>query len=122
MISRIPALELLRELCGSYADVGAGVSLRIWPCGYGAAIDLTSKDRTILCGVAGAFGQQIECFVQIGLPNVTRTIGTMISEMELRLVGEEPPIEFRFTRTSGRIDVAILFDGQPKAAYALHAA
>ena len=121
MISCIPALELLRAFCGTYAARGGEAGLRIWPCGYGAAIDLTAKGKTILCGVAGACGQDIECFVQVGLPNVTRTIGRKVSDVELRLVGDEPPIEFRFVRKADGIDVAILFEGQLKGAYELHA-
>jgi hypothetical protein len=92
------------------------------PCGYGAANDLASKGRSILCGVAGASGQEMECFVQIGLPSVTRTIGSKISEAELRLVGDEPPIEFRFTRKVAAVDVTILFHGEVKGAFALRAA
>lgn len=122
MISRIPALDLLRSLCGTYVDPAGETSLRIWSCGYGVALDLTSKGRSILCGVAGASGQDIECFVQIGLPNVTRTIGSKMSDSELRLLADEPPIEFHLTKNVGAIAVTILFDGQVKGAYALHAA
>jgi hypothetical protein len=122
MISRIPALEFLRNVCGSYSDHSTETGLRIWACGYGVAIDLTAKNKTILCGVAGAFNQDIECFVHIGLPNITRTVGKKLSDSELRLVGEEPPIEFRFTRQEGGLAVVILFEGQEKAAYALRAA
>ena len=122
MLSRIPALEFLRNICGTYSDQSSQTDLRVWSCGYGVAVDLTTNKKTILCGVAGAFNQDIECFVQIGLPSVTRTVGKKVSDSELRLVGEEPPIEFRFTKKASGLGVAILFEGQLKGAYELQAA
>lgn len=122
MISRILALEFLQGLVGSYAELAGPVKLRIWCCGYGVAIDLAEGDKTILCGVAGAFNQDIECFVQIGLPNVTRTMGRLTDKATLSLVAEEPPIEFRFTKTAGSLLVSIAFNGEQRASYALPAA
>ncbi|MEK8035023.1 hypothetical protein AACH06_29760 [Ideonella sp. DXS29W] len=122
MISRIPALEFLQRLVGSYAELAGPVKLRVWRCGYGVAIDLTEGQKTILCGVAGAFNQDIEYFVQIGLPNVTRTTGRLANKSTLCLVAAEPPVEFRFTKATGSLLVSIAFNGEEKASYALPAA
>lgn len=119
MISRIPALEFLHRLVGDHAVAGGAAKLRIWRCGYGIAIDLAEGDKTVLCGVAGAFGSEIECFVHIGLPNVTRMVGRLTGESTLHLVAEELPIEFRFAKVAGSLLISITFNGQEKAAYAL---
>lgn len=122
MISRVPALEFLQSLCGTYAEPAGTARLRVWRCGYGIAIDLTEAEKTILCGVAGAFNQDIECFVQIGLPNVTRTTGRLLNKTTLSLVAEEPPIEFRFARDEGFLNISVSLDGEAKASYVLSAA
>jgi len=122
MISRIPALEFLHSLVGSYAESDGAARLRIWRCGYGVAIDLSNGEKSILCGVAGASNQHVECFVQIGLPNVTRTLGQLEDGATLCLAAEEVPIEFRLTKVSGGLRVTIAFDGEEKASYALRAA
>jgi hypothetical protein len=122
MISRIPALEFLQSLVGSYAEPSSHVKLRIWRCGYGATIELTEGEKTILCGVAGAFNQDIECFAQVGLPNVTRTVGRLSGKAALCLVADNLPLEFQFAKAQGGLVVSIIFNGQEKASYAMAAA
>ena len=121
MISRIPALEFLRQICGLHEDSTNAVKLRVWACGYGVAIDLTVKGKSILCAVAGAFRQEVECFAQIGLPNVIRLVGDKTSENQLKLIGMEPPIEFHISREQSSLQVVILYEGQVKATYVLSA-
>ena len=75
MITRIPALEFLQFICGSYEDKNNETRLRIWGCGYGVAIDLSTKGKSTFCGIAGTCSQEIECFAQIGLPNLARLVG-----------------------------------------------
>jgi len=119
MIARIPSLEFLHSLCGSFVGAEGLVSLRICRCGYGVALDLTDGGKSTLCGVAGACGSGVECFIQFGLPNVTRTVGTLLNESTLSLAAEEPRIELRLSRQEGGLVATIALDGKAKVAYAL---
>ncbi len=117
MISRIPALEFLQSLAGSYTETLRNARLRVWHCGHGVAIDLILGEKTVLCGVAGAFNQAVECFVLTGLPNVSRALGRMASESALHLTVEDLPIEIRFAGAKEHLLVSVSLQGQEKASY-----
>lgn len=85
-------------------------------------MDLTVKGESILCAVAGALRQEVECFAQIGLPNVIRLVGDKTSENQLKLIGMEPPIELHISREQSSLQVVILYEDQVKATYVLSAA
>jgi hypothetical protein len=72
MLAIIPALDFMRSICGAYRSHEPAASLRVWSCGYGIAMDLAEGKKTKLVGVIGAHGNGVECFVQMGLPNVMR--------------------------------------------------
>ena len=121
MISIIPALELMRSFGGIYKSATGHAELRIWPCGYGVALDLRSDKKTELVGVIGAHNTGVECFAQIGLPNVIRLVGLKTSDVGIQFNADDFPLSIVFLREPGVVHVTITLHGQEKASYVLHA-
>jgi hypothetical protein len=121
MITIIPALDFIRGLCGTYRSEDSKAELRIWGCGYGVALDLRGEKRTEFVGVVGAFGEVIECYAQVGLPNVVRFVGGKESKEILHLAADDLPLTMDIYQTSGVLKISISLNGSEKVCHALHA-
>lgn len=86
MIVNIPALDFIHNLSGIYKD--DQVKLSIVRCGYGVALELYDK-KVIFTGVVGVLNGSIECYALVGLPNIFRFKGELISNNALRLKDED---------------------------------
>lgn len=121
MLTIIPALDFMRSICGSYHSTETAATLRIWPCGYGMAIDLVDNGKTKLVGVVGASGAGIECFAQFGLPNVIRLTGQLDAKTAMRLVCEDPVLEVSIVREAPSVRFSVSIAGNERALYRFNA-
>jgi hypothetical protein len=119
MISIIPSLDFMRSLCGTYQSPEGTAELRVWSCGYGVAIDLKGEKKTELVGVVGAFNNVVECFVQIGLPNVIRFVGQKTADASIEFIAEDPPFSIVLVKQSGKAFISISLGGEEKVSYVL---
>lgn len=122
MLAIIPALDFLRGLSGDHSSNESAARLRVWKCGYGVAIDLVDGKKSQLVGVIGAHGNGVECFAQVGLPNVLRFRGEMTMKDELRFECDDLPFVVTIARKSAAIYVAVTLQGEEKAAHVFQAA
>lgn len=121
MLSIIPALDFLRSLSGDHSSTESTARLRVWRCGYGIAIDLDDGKKSQFIGVVGVHGSGIECFAQIGLPNVLRFKGNLTAMDAIRLDCEDLPVVVSISRASASIHVAITLSGRQKAEHVFQA-
>jgi hypothetical protein len=98
VISVIPALDFVRSLCGTYKAVVGSAELRVWACGYGVALDLHDERKTEFVGVVGAFNDGIECFGQVGLPNVVRFAGGKTSDAQIQMTADDLPLAMEISK------------------------
>jgi len=117
MLAILPALNFMRDACGSYRSEDPPASLRIWPCGYGVAIDLADERKTKMVGVIGADGNGVECFMQFGLPNVIRLTGQLDSKQTIRLAAAEPVIDILISRGTDGLRFSFSLQDREQAAY-----
>ena len=121
MISIVPSLEFMRGLCGTYKGSTGQAELRIWACGYGVALDLRGERKTELVGLVGAFNNIVECYAQVGLPNVVRFVGQKTSDTAIRLIADELALSLDISCEPGIIRIAISLHAQEKVAHVLRA-
>ena len=121
MLTIIPALDFMRSICGSYRSTESAATLRIWPCGYGLAIDLVDDGKTKLVGVVGASGTGVECFAQFGLPNVIRLAGQLDAPATIRFVCEDPALEVSIAREAPSVQFALSIQRNERARYRFNA-
>ena len=117
MLAIIPALDFLRSLTGDHSSGESAARLRVWKCGYGVAMDLNDGKKSQLVGVIGAHGNGVECFAQVGLPNVMRFRGDLTTKDALRFECDDLPVVVTITREQASIYVAITLQGEQKAAH-----
>jgi hypothetical protein len=122
MISVIPALDFVRSLCGNYKAEAGQAELRVWACGYGVALDLRGEKKTEFVGVVGASNGGIECFGQVGLPNVVRFVGGKTSETQIQLAADDLPLIMKISKEAGLVRVVISLNNVEKVSYAMQAA
>lgn len=120
MITRIPALEFMQGLVGTYRAQAEQVELKVWRCGYGVAIELSSQSKVQMVGVIGACGPGIECFAQFGLPNVVRLHTQAKSGNGVVFQAEEPPIELGLSSQGSSVEFHLWLAGHEKASHVLH--
>jgi len=121
MLAIIPALDFLRSLTGDHSSNESAARLRVWTCGYGVAIDLDDGKKSQLVGVVGAHGNGVECFAQVGLPNVLRFRGDMTTKDELRFECDELRFVVTIAREPTAIHVTVALHGEQKAAHVFQA-
>ncbi|MES3020607.1 MAG: hypothetical protein V4857_03375 [Pseudomonadota bacterium] len=122
MISVIPSLDFMHSLCGTYKAVEGHAELRVWTCGYGVALDLRGAKKTEFVGVVGAFKTFVECYAQIGLPNVVRFVGEKKSDFIILFTGEDVPLSMELSRENGLVSVTISLSGKEKVYHVMRAA
>ena len=122
MISVIPALDFVRSLCGSYKAMASPAELRVWTCGYGVALDLRGERKTEFVGVVGAFNGGIECFGQVGLPNVVRFVGGKTSDAQIKMAADDVPLAMEISKADGLVRIVISLNDVEKISYAMQAA
>jgi hypothetical protein len=102
MISRVPGLELMQHLAGTYAAAGNSVQLQIERCGYGFALVLRSDAKLELSGVVGAAGQsELECYAVVGLPNLVRIVGRQPTNSSLKFSSDDAPLDLLLEDSPG---------------------
>lgn len=122
MLTVIPALDFMRSLSGGYKAESGKAELRVWACGYGVAVDLHGEKKTELVGVVGAYNGTVECYAQVGLPNVIRFVGSKASEASIHFASEDLPLEWQISRDGQILRVTVSLQGQEKVAHVLRAA
>jgi hypothetical protein len=122
MLVIIPALDFMRSLSGIYKAEAGSAELRVWACGYGVAVDLRGDRKTELVGVVGVYNSTVECYAQVGLPNVIRFVGHKTSESSIHFTSEDLPLEWHISRGAQSLRVTVSLQGQEKVAHVLHAA
>jgi len=94
----------------------------VWACGYGVALDLRGERKTEFVGVVGAFDGGIECFGQVGLPNVVRFVGGKTAEAKIQLAADDLPLAMEISKEDGLVRIAISLNDVEKVSYAMRAA
>jgi hypothetical protein len=122
MISIIPPLDFMRSLCGAYKASTGQAELRIWSCGYGVALDLRGEKKTELVGVVGAFNSVVECYAQVGLPNIVRFVGQKTAGSAIHFIADDLPLSMDLTREPGLVRIIMSLHGQKKVSHELRAA
>ena len=122
MLTIIPTLDFMHSICGSYKADAGNAELRVWACGYGVAVDLRGHKKTELVGVVGAFNNTVECYAQVGLPNVIRFVGNKTSQSSVHFACEDMPLEWHISKDTQILRVTVSLQGQEKVAHVLRAA
>jgi hypothetical protein len=120
MLQTVPELTFLRALSGDYRNAGATEFLRIRRCGYGVTLETSDERKTRMVGVVGAVGaggHGVECFAQMGMPNVYRLLGHLESATSLRLASDGFGIALTVAHENGAVRMAIVFEGLERAAH-----
>ena len=97
MLIHIPALEFIRHIVGEYQTKKEPMKfLKIWQCGYGVVFEIKSVEKSDIVAVVGIHQSEIECFAQVGLPNIIHMLGKMTSS-EINFEATDPAIGIRIS-------------------------
>lgn len=122
MITCIPALEFMQHLIGTFRSSDGSASLLVTRVGYGQVIDFRFGDKVQMAGVVGAYGNSVELFAQLGLPNVVRLIGRLRSPTEISFETADLPMSLMLSREGDRITLTASFTGTLCTNYVLQRA
>ncbi|MEJ2791487.1 MULTISPECIES: hypothetical protein [unclassified Pseudoxanthomonas] len=122
MITRIPALEFMQNLIGTYSSSDGLASLLITRVGYGQIIEFRLGDKVQIAGVVGASGNSVELFVQLGLPNVVHLTGQLRSQTEISFEALDLPMGLVLARDRDNITLTTSFKGKPGTNHVLQRA
>jgi hypothetical protein len=117
MIAIIPALDFMHGLRGNYSSNNSEATLRVRNCGYGLALEVGDGKKTQFVGVIGVHGTGIECFAQMGLPNVLRLTGDLVSKHEIRLACDDLPFAMSIVGGRDEFRLAITLSDVEKVAH-----
>jgi hypothetical protein len=119
MITRIPALEFMQAIVGSYQTQDQLVKLQVTGCGYGQSVQLLSNNKVQMAGIIGAAGNGIELYAHVGLPNVLKLTGQLEAANTVAFQENELPITIRFTRNSDSLTLVITLHDAQKISHVL---
>ncbi|MEA9579510.1 hypothetical protein VC218_11495 [Xanthomonas nasturtii] len=122
MIIRIPALEFMQNLIGTYCSGDGLASLLVTGVGYGQIVDFRLRDKIQIAGVIGASGYSVELLAQLGLPNVVRFSGSLRSKGEISFEASGLPIGLVISREGDTLTLITSFNGAPPTNYVLQRA
>jgi len=122
MITRIPALEFMQHLIGTYRSSDGLASLLVTRVGYGQLVDFRLGDKVQLAGVVGAYGDSVELFAQLGLPNVVRLSGSLRSQTEISFEASDLPMGLALASEGDTLTLTTSLNGAPRTNHVLQRA
>ncbi|PPU68743.1 hypothetical protein [Xanthomonas pisi] len=119
MITRIPALEFMQNLIGTYHSSDGLASLLVTRVGYGQLVDFQLGGKVQLAGIIGAHGNSVEMFAQFGLPNVVRLSGSLRSQTEISFEASDFPTSLVLAREGETLTLTSSLNGAPRTNHVL---
>lgn len=119
MITRIPALEFMQHLVGTYRSPDDAASLQVTRSGYGQMVEFRVGGKVQITGVVGAAGESVELFALLGLPNVIRLSGHLRSQTDIAFEASDLPMSLLLSRDGDTLTLTVSFSDTPRAQHVL---